>query len=801
MKKLTKHTIYAAISLIAMLFVTFCSTGCFNKNAHNENNNTHLLSYQNKSNPIPDLQKPDLTPLFCGNTETDATDQLYFIQQLSRTAGGTWIVITNHPLDLINTEAHSDHTSVQSALLGLKASHTPVNWDISRGYLLLVFGSNNELEKVKAQPPKRTIGLYMRANTDNEMLNAFADFEHIKIDADQNLLSQKALLRASHVTQSTDNDDQFDTVDSNSLTMNRLQIEHPEAPDIILTGKLELPDIMHRLGEYYSGQVYNTNDVWTIKPITDSTMISAEIARLNTAIRNVMADSTHNDIIDEQFQSTTPQERLDELAESKISIPLDIKQRNNIDSLALLGKPAIPTLVSYLDISKPQYTLTAIEALSAMNDTASAMQALRDFAKSLITARYDKRYRAVKAYVLIKISNILNQHAPKSGNDFLRNLASDQSIPDSLKIQARYMLINEGDISTFNNSPIQFNPTDLYQFSFKTPSESSEYHYFGRMDNYALMLNQTIDINGDEWAVFKSGKAGNVNDLWLAHGHNGKWNEYLFTNAQFVSIPTQWNGSEISQNACSITINGDIVRLLPPKQNPSYNNGVKTNTGYTFNYNNDKSLSQTYTFSLNALRKDSDNDGLTDLLEYRLGTNPQSTDTDNDGVRDLQDSNPITVKNNNDDNVMLQTIFTALYGGSTSTVPIYVILEKQYWQEFIGTPARVFCITKDDYIHKITQVMSYRFLQFIEIKNNDSALNASGPFLFNENHNRAEIHFLCSNGQTRHIYDDPAGLNNYIAIFDKINGKWILRTIHPFRTESLHGALTQYLQTADILLD
>lgn len=44
--------------------------------------------------------------------------------------------------------------------------------------------------------------------------------------------------------------------------------------------------------------------------------------------------------------------------------------------------------------------------------------------------------------------------------------------------------------------------------------------------------------------------------------------------------------------------------------------------------------------NINALKKDSDNDGLTDLVEEKLFTNPFSKDTDKDGIDDFKDTNP-----------------------------------------------------------------------------------------------------------------------------------------------------------------
>src|SRR5262249_6071933 len=42
-----------------------------------------------------------------------------------------------------------------------------------------------------------------------------------------------------------------------------------------------------------------------------------------------------------------------------------------------------------------------------------------------------------------------------------------------------------------------------------------------------------------------------------------------------------------------------------------------------------------------ALRRDSDHDGLTDLVEERMGTDPHNADTDGDGIPDGKDGLPL----------------------------------------------------------------------------------------------------------------------------------------------------------------
>ena len=79
-------------------------------------------------------------------------------------------------------------------------------------------------------------------------------------------------------------------------------------------------------------------------------------------------------------------------------------------------------------------------------------------------------------------------------------------------------------------------------------------------------------------------------------------------------------------------------------------------------------------FSLAILRRDADSDGLSDIAELRLGTNPYDADTDDDGKEDGKDSNPLSGPGaaNTEEGRIRQAVFTFFAGTSDSTSPIYV---------------------------------------------------------------------------------------------------------------------------------
>jgi len=107
----------------------------------------------------------------------------------------------------------------------------------------------------------------------------------------------------------------------------------------------------------------------------------------------------------------------------------------------------------------------------------------------------------------------------------------------------------------------------------------------------ATRLVSTHDVNGVTYGVLTSPVAGSWNDLWIV-----RWDGSHWTSPVFTGLSTDQNGALPSWQA-----------LLSKKGQP-----------------------------------DSDGDGLCDLLENRLGTDPHKPDTDGDGLTDDVDANPLT---------------------------------------------------------------------------------------------------------------------------------------------------------------
>jgi len=191
------------------------------------------------------------------------------------------------------------------------------------------------------------------------------------------------------------------------------------------------------------------------------------------------------------------------------------------------------------------------------------------------------------------------------------------------------------------------------------------------------LLKKAKSRDGRTFGLFESGILGGYGDLWIAEFKNSKW-----INPYFVGIaPPETSSLEpktkpIPQRFADKTaeelINGDWFAILA--DNP-------------------------------VLSKDSDRDGLTDIMEERLGTNPNLADTDGDGKGDETDPWPTTVTRapQTDEEKVFALAFEVMVWESAWICP-GVITYPETWKniELPGWPGPLFAakITNNQYDFK-----------------------------------------------------------------------------------------------------
>gem|GEM_PF-4672463 len=136
-----------------------------------------------------------------------------------------------------------------------------------------------------------------------------------------------------------------------------------------------------------------------------------------------------------------------------------------------------------------------------------------------------------------------------------------------------------------------------------------------------------LDSNARLKAMLSRGQSG----YQLGIFSNGRWQYYstgLVENFYYYikplsTIPFLVNDSTFQAEAALVRMTEpEAMPVLPPKYE-LIKDGV------------------ILTFHLNELKIDTDQDGLTDVKERRLGTNPHRRDTDGDGIWSLLDHNPL----------------------------------------------------------------------------------------------------------------------------------------------------------------
>jgi hypothetical protein len=755
------------------------------------------------------------------------TDPLSVGRALARVAGGTWVILASKPLDDLKwspewaTHDYSQpSTTVLSSLEAIKKSGADVSWEGRKGYVLLYFGPVKELEALRPQPPAEIMGICICSDNGEALLNAVSDLGHVPIQGDRALLALRGTLATARKLPAEEDEPKSITaiISGSSYSYGGAQEAGRSALpfEFKLVERMTFNEFLTKLGTYLGGECREAGGKWEIRPITDPQKITAEIERLKTTLEQNTGNPADWGSSYSSRQSGGGGEEI-----SLQELPaLREEELSALESLAMFGKPAVPALAGFLTMEKAPLAQATMRMLSQMRLPESAA-ALSDFGRKLNGAQ-EPQHKAIAGLLLTELIYIFASDLSKPNASFLSGVATDPNTSARARAASRMALVRAGHLTPFQTTGHgkAWAPADLsFMLADAAPAEAKSSTPTPQPPGMITPLSSARTSDGDEWAVFVSGRLGAPEDLWLARRRGGPWEEFLFTGRQFER--DQNYGYETPKpGTCVIQVSGDQITLRPPDpklaaevarlqkaiQKPSGSPQAQQALYRRYSELSQKSAAsfqKTVKFSQQTLRKDTDGDRVTDIMEARLGTDAAKADTDGDRSPDGSDQNPLARSSPGVDRVqMLQAVFTALYGADTSPEPILVVIERPYWQAFDGSGARVLCVSREEFLRRSQELTTLRALEFGgPTTADDTVLRSDGPCLLSDSRNRAEVHFWQWNAptgrRTEESYRYSAGRAGktpveYVARFER-KGDWKVVSIKPWRFRTADRATAEYM--------
>ena len=231
--------------------------------------------------------------------------------------------------------------------------------------------------------------------------------------------------------------------------------------------------------------------------------------------------------------------------------------------------------------------------------------------------------------------------------------------------------------------------------------------YVGKIDRFQI-LKQEKKGNVEAF-IYYDGKYENLffgeSGIWVAYSDdNGEsWSYYYTGIVQKQPLFVKWYSSyPLINEQGDLQIEACLLRQTSPFSHP-----VPTQS---YQLAKDGLL---LTLDLETLRKDSDGDGLTDIVEAKFRTDPNNADTDGDGVPDNLDLNPRFASQRTDKSVIYEAVLgngvrIPFWGEEEeeTILPIDATLETHY---AVDTTETILIVTDDPALQNI-QPKSYRVI-------------------------------------------------------------------------------------------
>jgi|GEM_PF-3662731 len=254
----------------------------------------------------------------------------------------------------------------------------------------------------------------------------------------------------------------------------------------------------------------------------------------------------------------------------------------------------------------------------------------------------------------------------------------------------------------------------------------------------------STDGAGRTYGIFNLSFMGSYTDLWFAEKINGKW-----SNPKFTGTNIAIEDGDSNEYLTSVKLEGRTAdQLLKDNWSSILDGSVQ-------------------------LSLDSDNDGLTDIVEKRFGTDPQKPDTDGDGAKDSIDPWPnASFRELNDAEQVLNAAFEARHFlQSFSGIALFRTPEDAEPFEMIGRVGQTIW-HKSGSGHPLEYCFNQgiQFLGFTEMNDDKSLPWLDRVIKWNDDKTIAALQITRVSG----------GLNGdgFSVIVQKIKNKWVVVSLH-----------------------
>ena len=320
--------------------------------------------------------------------------------------------------------------------------------------------------------------------------------------------------------------------------------------------------------------------------------------------------------------TVTAREYAEELVPSAAKVGDDREALALADKFHRLGAPVITVLTGMLQADEPHVVAIAAIALGRIGD-ARALPALRN------ALRKQRELASSGGGTLDPVGALVRAVGATGGADVaptLRQVLMDTSLAHDIRREAWVALgrLGTGDAlatlgelrASLSSGTRSFEPLPITVRASTRAGEDNDPETW-RDELRAETSLAVPDPAGGQVVASLAPSLGGYNDVWIWRSPDGKTRgRPLFTGLTFGQrAPAKFltfERMDLSSSGPSLTV------LAPGESRP-----------------------RTVKLSWSDLEADGDQDGLTDRVERRLGTDEARKDTDGDGVADGEDTNPI----------------------------------------------------------------------------------------------------------------------------------------------------------------